>query len=69
MKKGTKIFVFATTMLLTVGALKATIGHRYGYGQMGGCHIERFHHRDGMEKCHKYNDTESNSEVIKTPDN
>lgn len=37
MKKGLKIFVFVTTMLLTVGGFKAMKHHRYAMYQNGKC--------------------------------
>jgi hypothetical protein len=37
MKRGTKIFIFVTAMIMTVGVLKVTTGHRYNNIHKGDC--------------------------------
>ncbi len=60
MKRGTKVFVFITAMLLTVGGMKAAMGHRYGY-RHGGCHNERLAHGRSMNHCHKMQTPEASA--------
>lgn len=52
MRRGSKIFVFMAAMLLTVGGMKAAMGHRYGH-MHSSCHNERFEQGRGMNHCHK----------------
>lgn len=50
MKKGSKVFVFITAMLLTLGGMKA-IAHHRGYDRAHyGCH--GMHHGGQMNGCH-----------------
>ncbi len=53
MKKGAKIFVFLTAMLLTVAGLKAAKMHRMGYQNGGACHSQNMQQPGGMD-CHKF---------------
>jgi len=51
MKKGLKVFVFITAMLLTVGGLKAIKHHRYATHQNGKC-SEMPIPANGNNHCH-----------------
>ncbi|MDI1233307.1 MAG: hypothetical protein PSX81_03385 [bacterium] len=52
MKKGIKIAVFATVMLLTVAGFKAIKMHRMGYQNGGACHSQNMQQHGAG--CHKF---------------